>query len=83
MIETYSHARIEAKAEAVELLGKSGHKAPERSIAKPAIQIAATQPSIPDMTHPLIQAEINHSNRDQDHIVTVERRSTASSHLPQ
>jgi len=58
MIETYSHARIEAKADAVELLGKSGHNAPERSIAKRAIQIAAVHPPVPDMTHPLLQAEI-------------------------
>jgi integrase len=55
MIETYSHARIEAKAEAVELIGKG---APEHSIAKPGIQIAAGQPPVPDMTHPLIRAEI-------------------------
>ncbi len=58
MIATYSHARIEAKAEAVELLGKSGHNAPARSTGKPASQVAASQSLVPDMSHPAIQAEI-------------------------
>jgi hypothetical protein len=58
MIATYSHARIEAKAAAVELLGKSGHKAPERSTQKPERQVVAPQPPIPDITHPAVQAEI-------------------------
>jgi hypothetical protein len=57
MFATYSHARIEAKAEAVRLLGKSGHKAPKFPRARSPIQAAATQPP-PDMTHPAIRAEI-------------------------
>jgi integrase len=46
MFEIYSHPRLEAKAEAVELLGKSGHKAPD------------LHPPVPDIMHPAIQAEI-------------------------
>jgi integrase len=58
MIATYSHARIESKSEAVELLDKSGHKAPERPRQRPGSQLAAPRPPIPDMTHPAVQAEI-------------------------
>lgn len=53
MIETYSHARIEANAEAVALL----NKAPRRPPGKPASPAGRTQ-SAPDMTHPEIKAEI-------------------------
>ena len=58
MFETYSHPRLEAKAAAVELLDKSGHKAPEPPMLKPTVRIAAPQLSIPDMTHPAVEAEI-------------------------
>jgi integrase len=57
MMATYSHARIEAKSEAVELLDKSGHKAPERPTQRPS-QVTAPQQLPPDMTHPAVQAEI-------------------------
>jgi hypothetical protein len=58
MMATYSHARIEAKSEAVELLDKSGHKAPERPTPKPTIQPVSAQAPAPDMAHPAVQAEI-------------------------
>jgi integrase len=58
MMATYSHARIEAKSEAVELLDRSGHKAPERPTQKPTIQPVSPQAPAPDMTHPAVQAEI-------------------------
>jgi integrase len=58
MFETYSHPRLEAKAETLELLNRSGHKAPERPTLKSAAQAIGLQPPVPDMTHPSIQAEI-------------------------
>jgi integrase len=58
MIEHYSHPRMEAKADAVGLLEKSGHMAPDRSTQKPASRVTAPQTAIPDMSHPAVQAEI-------------------------
>jgi integrase len=51
MIATYSHARIEAKSEAVELLDKSGHKAPERPTPKSTKQPTSLQ--APYLTLPI------------------------------
>jgi integrase len=59
MMQTYSHARIESKADAVGLLRASGHTAPERPkrTAAPA-PASTTQPQSIDLAHPSIQAEI-------------------------
>ena len=54
MFEVYCHPRMEAKAEAVELVGKSGLKA-----AKPMIPLPAPQLAKPNLTHPAIKAEID------------------------
>lgn len=54
MIETYSHARIEARADAVNLLGATGHKT-----APPAREPATAPPAMSlDLMQPAIQAEI-------------------------
>lgn len=59
MMQTYSHARIESKADAVGLLGSTGHNAPERSKRTMATAPVSIQPQSFDLTHPSIQAEID------------------------
>jgi hypothetical protein len=69
MVETYSHARIEAKADAVRLLSGFGTRRPTRHDPEPKLpptpvfqKPEASQPAAPqfsvDLMNPAIQAEI-------------------------
>jgi integrase len=59
MMQTYSHARIESKADAVGPLGASGHNAPERPKRSKFVPVPTGQPQSLDLVHPSIQAEID------------------------
>jgi hypothetical protein len=55
MVETYSHTRIEAKADAVNLLRHDGHKTPPPARdSRPRAEVESPA----DLMQPAIQAEI-------------------------
>ena len=79
MIETYSHARMEAKADVVSLLGTSGHNTaatPDEPAPPPQAALSL------DLMQPAIQAEIArqvalalHQEREERYYVSATKQS--------